>query len=102
MAGLNDKNRQEKIKAIEEMIQIVLLRIPKEIEAMHFYTKAAEKSTSDEAKNLFLSLLYSPFIQVLSLLVACQFKVAFRECSGVSANGSPLFLPLFCSLSMYV
>jgi len=56
MAGLNDKNRQEKIKAIEEMIQIVLLRIPKEIEAMHFYTKAAEKSTSDEAKNLFLSL----------------------------------------------
>lgn len=56
MAGLNDKNRQEKIKAIEEMIQILLLRIPKEIEAMHFYTKAAEKSTSDEAKNLFLSL----------------------------------------------
>ncbi|ADR17930.1 ferritin family protein [Calditerrivibrio nitroreducens] len=56
MAGLNDKNRQEKIKSIEEMIQIVLLRIPKEIEAMHFYTKAAEKSTSDEAKNLFLSL----------------------------------------------
>ncbi|MGB9731762.1 MULTISPECIES: ferritin family protein [Calditerrivibrio] len=56
MAGLNDMNKQEKIKAIEEMIQIVLLRIPKEIEAMHFYIKAAEKSTTDEAKNLFIAL----------------------------------------------
>ncbi len=56
MAGLENMTKQEKIKAIEEMIQIVLLRIPKEIEAMHFYTKAAEKSTTDEAKNLFLSL----------------------------------------------
>ncbi|MGC9062973.1 ferritin family protein [Calditerrivibrio sp.] len=56
MAGLNDMNKQEKIKAIEEMIQIVLLRIPKEIEAMHFYIKAAEKSTTDERK-ISLSLL---------------------------------------------
>jgi|GEM_PF-909625 rubrerythrin len=56
MAGLEGKTKHEKIKALEEMIQIVLLRIPKEVEAMHFYTKAAEKSTTEEAKNLFLSL----------------------------------------------
>lgn len=56
MARIEDMTKVEKIKAIEEMIQIVLLRIPKEIEAMHFYTRAAEKSTTEEAKNLFLSL----------------------------------------------
>jgi len=56
MAGLEGKTKHEKIKALEEMIQIVLLRIPKEVEAMHFYTKAAEKSTTKDAKNLFLSL----------------------------------------------
>jgi rubrerythrin len=57
MAGVNNNmNKPEKIKALEEMIQIVLLRIPKEVEAMHFYMKAAEKSTSKEAKDLFVSL----------------------------------------------
>ncbi|MCX8083770.1 MAG: rubrerythrin [Calditerrivibrio sp.] len=56
MAGLEGMNKADKIKALEEMVQIVLLRIPKEIEAMHFYLKAAEKSTTEEAKNLFLSL----------------------------------------------
>lgn len=56
MARIEDMTKVEKIRAIEEMIQIVLLRIPKEIEAMHFYTRAAEKSTTEEAKNLFLSL----------------------------------------------
>lgn len=52
----NNMSKQERLKALEEMIQIVLLRIPKEVEAMHFYKKAAEKSTTKEAKELFISL----------------------------------------------
>ncbi|MCA1927299.1 MAG: rubrerythrin [Calditerrivibrio sp.] len=57
MARLDENlSKQNKVKAIEEMIQIVLLRIPKEVEAMHFYKKAAEKSTTKEAQELFLSL----------------------------------------------
>jgi len=45
-----------KIKAIEEMIQVVLLAIPTEITAQNMYLKAAEKAVSDESKNLFTLL----------------------------------------------
>ena len=44
------KNR---IKAVEEMIQVVLLAIPREISARHFYLSAAKKATSDESRELF-------------------------------------------------
>ncbi|KAA0258836.1 rubrerythrin [Deferribacter autotrophicus] len=51
-----DKDKKEKIRAIEEMIQVVLLRIPKEVEAMKFYLSAAKKATSEKARNLFQNL----------------------------------------------
>ncbi len=44
------KNR---IKGVEEMIQVVLLAIPREISARHFYLSAANKATSDESRELF-------------------------------------------------
>ena len=44
------KNR---IKGVEEMIQVVLLAIPREIPARHFYLSAANKATSDESRELF-------------------------------------------------
>jgi rubrerythrin len=45
-----------RIKAIEEMIQVVLLAIPTEISAQQMYLKAAGKAISEESKNLFLIL----------------------------------------------
>lgn len=46
----------ERIKALEEMIQVVLLAIPTEISAYEFYMNAALKSTSDSSRELFESL----------------------------------------------
>ncbi|TYB33951.1 MAG: rubrerythrin [Flexistipes sinusarabici] len=46
-------DRKQKKKSLEEMIEVVLFRIPKEIEAMRFYKSAAEKATDDAAKELF-------------------------------------------------
>ncbi len=48
--------KREKKKELEEMIEVVLLRIPKEIEARKFYKSAAEKTTSQAAKDLFFNL----------------------------------------------
>jgi rubrerythrin len=45
-----------RIKAIEEMIQVVLLAIPTEITARDMYLKAAGKAVSEESKKLFLLL----------------------------------------------
>jgi len=47
---------REKIKAIEEMIQVVLLAIPREISAHAYYLNASQRATSDMSRNLFLSL----------------------------------------------
>ena len=47
---------REKIKAIEEMIQVVLLAIPREIYAHAYYVCASQRATSDIARTLFLSL----------------------------------------------
>ncbi|UOD35898.1 rubrerythrin [Deferribacteraceae bacterium V6Fe1] len=49
-------SKKEMIKALEEMIQVVLIRIPKEVEAMRFYQSAAEKSVTQASKELFLNL----------------------------------------------
>ena len=45
-----------KIKELQEMIEVVLLRIPREIEARMFYMSAAQKTTSPAAKELFITL----------------------------------------------
>ena len=49
-------NEKIKIKELKEMIQVVLLRIPREIEAKEFYLVAAQKTSSEAAKDLFYSL----------------------------------------------
>jgi rubrerythrin len=49
-------DRKKKIRATEEMIEVVLIRIPKEIEAMRFYQSAAQKATDDSARELFENL----------------------------------------------
>lgn len=45
-----------RIREIEEMIEVVLLAIPREISAREFYLSAAKKSTSEGARDLFLDL----------------------------------------------
>ncbi|MEC9492128.1 ferritin family protein [Flexistipes sp.] len=49
-------DKKQKKKSLEEMIEVVLFRIPKEIEAMRFYKSAAEKATDEAAKELFENL----------------------------------------------
>ncbi len=49
------KNENKK-KALIEMIDIITLAIPREINAKTSYLNAAKKSVSDESRNLFLSL----------------------------------------------
>ena len=44
------KNR---IKGVKEMIQVVLLAIPREISSRDFYLSAAKKATSDDSRELF-------------------------------------------------
>lgn len=46
----------DRIRALEEMIQVVLLAIPSEISAQDFYMNAAQKSTSGSSRELFESL----------------------------------------------
>jgi len=43
-------------KELNEMIEVVTLAIPREIEAQHSYRKAAERASGEEARKLFLSL----------------------------------------------
>ena len=50
---MEDKAR---IHALEEMIQVVLLAIPREISAYEFYQSAARKSATDESRELFTTL----------------------------------------------
>ena len=47
---------KEKIREIEEMIQVVLLAIPREMSAREFYLNAAKKATSENSRDLFLDL----------------------------------------------
>ena len=44
---------KKRIKGVEEMIQVVLLAIPREISARDFYLSAAKKATSDDSRELF-------------------------------------------------
>lgn len=44
------------IEELEEMKQIILIAIPKEISARDFYLSAAKKFKTQESKQLFISL----------------------------------------------
>jgi len=50
---MTDKQR---IRELEEMIQVVLLAIPREISAREFYLRAAKKAVSDSSRELFVEL----------------------------------------------
>lgn len=51
-----DSAARNKIRALEEMIEVVLLAIPREHSARDFYLHAAGKATSEESRELFFSL----------------------------------------------
>jgi rubrerythrin len=47
-----EKQNKERIKALEEMIQVVLLAIPRENSACEFYLNAAEKAVTDSSREM--------------------------------------------------
>ncbi len=47
---------KQRVKELEEMIQVVLLAIPREISAREFYLQAARKAVSDSSRELFSDL----------------------------------------------
>ena len=51
------KERKKRIKELEEMIEVVLLSIPREIASQKFYQIAFEKATTDTSRKFFLSLV---------------------------------------------
>lgn len=51
-----DSETKKKVKGLEEMIQVVLLAIPRETSARDFYLHAARRSNSEPARELFESL----------------------------------------------
>lgn len=51
------KERKKRIKELEEMIEVVLLSIPREIASQKFYQSALEKATTDTSRKFFLSLV---------------------------------------------
>ncbi|KJR43165.1 rubrerythrin [Candidatus Magnetoovum chiemensis] len=51
-----DKSKKVRAKELDEMIQVVLLAIPREISARDFYLNAVSKATSDSSRTLFYNL----------------------------------------------
>ncbi len=47
---------KDRIREIQEMIQVVLLAIPREISAREFYLRAASRAVSDNSRELFTEL----------------------------------------------
>ncbi len=47
---------KQRVKELEEMIQVVLLAIPREISAREFYLQAAKKAVSESSRELFANL----------------------------------------------
>lgn len=52
----NKDELKSRIAAIEEMIQVVLLAIPRETDAYEFYKGATKKATNDRSRDLFAVL----------------------------------------------
>ena len=52
----NVYNRRTMYMKLEEMIEVVLLRIPREAEAMKYYISAAKRISSKTSKELFFCL----------------------------------------------
>lgn len=52
-----DKKKKDRIKELQEMIEVVILSIPREIASHKYYEKALEKASDDSARNLFASFI---------------------------------------------
>jgi rubrerythrin len=48
-----DAKKKKRIKELEEMIEVVLLSIPREIASQKYYQRAFEKTSSETAKKFF-------------------------------------------------
>jgi rubrerythrin len=48
-----DAEKKKRIKELEEMIEVVLLSIPREIASQKYYQKAIEKASSDTTMKFF-------------------------------------------------
>jgi len=49
--------RKKRIKELKEMIEVLILAIPREIASQQFYQAAVEKATSETTRKFFLSLV---------------------------------------------
>jgi rubrerythrin len=52
-----DMKKKNRIKELEEMIEVVILSIPREIASQKYYEKALEKASGESARNLFTSFI---------------------------------------------
>ena len=48
-----NEEKKKRIKELEEMIEVVLLSIPREIASQKYYQKALEKASSDTTMKFF-------------------------------------------------
>ena len=53
---MNDK-KKKRIKELEEMIEVVVLSIPREIASQRYYQKALEKASSETTMKFFKTLV---------------------------------------------
>ncbi len=49
--------RKKRIKELEDMIEVLILSIPREIASQQFYQAAVDKATSETTRKFFLSLV---------------------------------------------
>ena len=49
---------EDKKRALEEMIEVLVVAIPREISAYEFYMSASRKSVNDASRELFVSLAH--------------------------------------------
>ncbi len=52
-----NEEKKKRIKELEEMIEVVLLSIPREIASQKYYQKALEKASSDTTMKFFKTLV---------------------------------------------
>jgi rubrerythrin len=49
--------RKKRIKELKQMIEVLILAIPREIASQQFYQAAVDKATSETTRKFFLSLV---------------------------------------------
>lgn len=52
-----DDKKKNRIKELEEMIEVVVLSIPREIASQKYYQNALKKASGDSARKLFKSFI---------------------------------------------